>query len=157
MLSRILARTLGLSIVLCVIALPLLAPSDVWADTEQMQLEQKAQWQGRYRMLRREEARLQEISQTSRENYARAGRRNYPRGGARQQYMVDAQDAEKKLVTVKEEIAQILASARHDAIPPTWIYEDDEEPINLSSPASASGDGNEEVDRAGRNPLYLPD
>jgi hypothetical protein len=93
----------------------------------------------------------------ARENYARAQRRNYPRGGARKQFLIDAEEADKQLVLVKEEIAQLNTSARHASIPQNWFYEVEEEPITYGAPAASasSDDRNGEDDDGGRNPLYL--
>ncbi len=154
-MMRFLVSTLGMILALYAISLPLLAPDDAKAGTTQTLLEQKAQWQDRYRTLLRDAARLQYNAEISRENYARAQRRNYPRGGARRQFILDAEHAEKELVGVKEEIAQIFVDARRDAIPTVWLYEVDDEPITIAPPASASEEDDD--DRAGRNPLYLPE
>ena len=160
---RALTSTLGLAIALCVIGLPILASitAQAQAGAEPTLEEQKADWQGRYRSLLQNEARLHHNAQMARENYARAQRRNYPRGGARQQFLVDADDAEKELVTVKEELAQLQVDARHDSIPKNWLYEVEEEPITSGPPASASqnaaADDDDQDDREGRNPLYFED
>lgn len=151
---RAIVSTLGLAIACFAISLPLLTPGDAQADAEQALLDQKAHWQGRYRTLLRNAARLEETAKNSRENYARAQRRNYPRGGARQRFILDAENAETELVKLKEEIAQIFVDARRDAIPTNWLWEVDDEPIDLAPPASASEEDDED-DRAGRNPLYF--
>jgi hypothetical protein len=162
-MSRILVSTLGLAILLCLIGLPILTPSSAQAQTGAQPTleEQKAEWQDRYRSLLQNQARLHHNAQMARENYARAQRRNYPRGGARQQFLIDAEDAEKELVTVKEEIAQISLDARHASIPQNWFYAVEEEPLTFGPPAaSATNNGSNadaEEDRAGRNPLYFED
>jgi len=155
---RAIVSTLGLAIALYAISLPLLTPDDAQADTEQALLDQKAQWQDRYRSLLRDAAHFEQSAKKSRENYARARRRNYPRGGARQLFILEADEAEKKLVIVKDEIAQLIVDARRNAIPTNWRYEVEDEPVTLASPANASeDDGDGEDDRAGRNPLYFDD
>jgi len=163
---RTLVSTLGMAIALCVIGLPILTPSAAEAQTGAQPTleEQKAEWQNRYRSLLQNQARLHHNAQMARENYARAQRRNYPRGGARQQFLIDANDADKELVTVKEEIAQIHVDARHASIPQNWLYDVEEEPITMGPPAasatnsgSADADADAEEDRAGRNPLYFED
>jgi hypothetical protein len=160
---RAITSTLGLAIALCVIGLPVLMSTTVHAQAgaEPTLEEQKADWQGRYRSLLQNEARLHHNAQMARENYARAQRRNYPRGGAREQFLVDADNAEKELVTVKEELVQLRTAARHDAIPKNWLYEVEEEPITTGPPASASqsatGSDGDREDREGRNPLYFDD
>ena len=153
---RAVLSTLGLAMVFAVISLPLLPPDAARAGTaDQTPEEKKAEWQGRYRSLLQNAARLRGNVETSRENYARAQRRNYPRGGARQQFIVDAENAQKELVGVKEAIAQIAVDARHASIPPNWLYEVEDEPITVSAPASPSDQQDEQEDRAGRNPLYF--
>jgi hypothetical protein len=166
---------LGLAIAIASIGLSLAAPNDAGAESDQELMDRKTVWQDNYRLLLRNAALLDQDAKVSRENYARAQRRNYPRGGARQLYIVNAEIAEKKLVEMNKEIEQVADNARRDAIPPHWIYEVDDEPIVLSPPASATGDGNEsdeddvpdwdkespdddvDDDREGRNPLYLDD
>lgn len=147
--------TLGLAIALAVISLPLLPPEAARAGGEQSLAEKKAEWQDRYRTLLQNAARLRSNADASRENYARAQRRNYPRGGARQQFILEAENAEKELVEVKEEIAQIAIDARHAAIPPSWLYEVDDEPISPTPAASASGQHDKQEERAGRNPIHF--
>jgi hypothetical protein len=160
---RAIYSTLGLAIALCVIGLPILesTTAQAQAGAEPTLEEQKADWQGRYRSLLQNEARLHHNAQMARENYARAQRRNYPRGGAREQFLIDADDAEKELVTVKEELAQLQLDARHEAIPKNWLYDVEEEPITSGPPASASqnaaADDDDQDDREGRNPLYFED
>jgi len=160
---RAIPSTLGLAIALCVIGLPVLmsTTAQAQAGAEPTLEEQKTDWQGRYRSLLQNEARLHQNAQMARENYARAQRRNYPRGGAREQFLLDADDAEKELVTVKEELAQLRVAARHEAIPKNWLYEVEEEPITSDPPASASqnaaSDDDDQADREGRNPLYFDD
>ena len=116
--------------------------------------EQKQEWQDRYRKLLREAARLQQNAMIGRENYSRAQRRNYPRGGAREQFLTDAEAAEKELVKVKAEIEGIFDEARHAAVPANWLYQVDDENVSYTPPASATEDTE---DRAGRNPLYFKD
>ena len=157
---RAIYSTLGLAIALCVIGLPILASTTAQAQAgaEPTLEEQKADWQGRYRSLLQNEARLHHNAHMARENYARAQRRNYPRGGAREQFLIDADDAEKELVTVKEELAQLQLDARHEAIPKNWLYDVEEEPITSGPPASASRNAAaDQDDREGRNPLYFED
>jgi hypothetical protein len=155
---RSLVSTLGLATALCVIGLPTLMPSAAQAQTgaQPTEEEQKAKWQDDYRSLLQNEARLRHNGQMARENYARAQRRNYPRGGARQQFLIDADKADAELVQVKEEIAQLQTSARHESIPQSWFYEVEEEPITYGAPA-ASASNDDEDDDGGRNPLYLKD
>ena len=152
--------TFGLAVALLAFGLPLFISDVAVAQDESALAQQKAEWQDRYRTLLRNQALLRSNIEISRENYARAQRRNYPRGGARQQFIIDAENAEKELVVVKEEIAQIAVDARHAGIPPNWLYEVEDEPLTAAPPASVSDDSdekNDEEDRAGRNPIYFED
>jgi len=153
-MTRALVSTLALGIAFHAFGLILLPPEMAQAGSGRSLEAQKAKWQGRYRSLLQEAASLQDTAQNSRENYARAQRRNYPRGGARQQFILDAEAAEKELILVREKIEAVIVEARHAAIPPHWLYEVDDEPIAATPAASASEDPD---DRAGRNPLYLKD
>ena len=147
--------TFGLAVALLAFGLPLLICDVALAQDESELAQQKTEWQDRYRTLLRNQALLRSNIAISQENYARAQRRNYPRGGARQQFLIDADNAEKELVVVKEEIAQISVDARHAGIPPNWLYEVEDEPLTAAPPASVSDEKNDEEDRAGRNPLYF--
>lgn len=161
---RILTKSLGLAIALYVTALPLVGSHSADANADDgATLEQKIEWQDRYRSLLVGAARLKQAATTSRENYARAQRRNYPRGGARQQFIIDAEDAENELVDMNGQIEAILDEARRNAIPTVWFYEVDDEPIRLPPPvrlsrtnesADPNADQDEDDDGGGRNPLY---
>ena len=118
--------------------------------------ELKKEWQDRYRDLLHNAARLERNAKASRENYARAQRRKYPRGGARDQFIADAELAEKQLVAVKAEIEGIRDQARHASIPPNWLNEVDDENFSYAPPASTT-EADDEDDREGRNPLYFED
>jgi hypothetical protein len=154
---RTVISILGLAIALYAIGGSLLMPDIAQADSGGSLLEQKTHWQNRYRALLSDSARLQDDAIRSRENYARAQKRNYPRGGARQQFIIDAEEAEEDLVKVKSEIEQIFVEARRAAVPPSWLYEVDDEAIKPTAPASASDDERDPEDTEGRNPLYLKD
>ncbi len=124
------------------------------AGTADSALEEKADWQGRYRRLLQRQARLRDNAAKSRENYARAQRRNYPRGGARQLFILDAEAAEAELVKVEAETEGLLEQARREALPRNWFYEVDDEGVQLpAAKTSASADQNDS--REGRNPLYF--
>ena len=119
-------------------------------------------WQNKYRQLLQDRARFQANYESSNKNYVRAQRYNYPRGGARQQFMIDAQNAQKRLAETEEAIAEIFNEAREADVPPGWLYEVDDEPIAAPRPASpdpvaSDEDRDEEMDREGRNPLYFKD
>ncbi len=149
---------LGLSLTLGGIGLSPIAPAVAQAaNTKELSgLEQKAEWQQRYRRLLQGQQQLRAEAATSRENYARAKRRNYPRGGALQQFLIDAEKAESELVELEQETAEFLEQARGEAIPRNWFYEVDDEDIRAPSPVATRPDDREAADdRAGRNPLYL--
>jgi hypothetical protein len=149
------------------LAIPLLA-DQASAETEEELLAKKDLWQGRYRELRNNEARMNENAKKLRAAYAQAQHANYPRGGAREAFRLqvekaeqDAQDYGAKLVAFRDE-------ARQNDVPPGWLYEVDDEPIDHGLPAdqedaSFDEDTAEETDEAedeaedreGRNPLYL--
>jgi hypothetical protein len=141
---------LGLSAALDGMGLCLFTPQVARAETEMSDLDQKAHWQGQYRMLLQSQTRLQASAARSRENYARAQRRNYPRGGARQQFLADEQAAIDELVKVKAETEDLLEKARRAAVPRTWFSEVDDEGIQSTAPAATTVDDEDD----GRNPLY---
>ena len=123
---------------------------------EQELAAQKAEWQRHYRRLLQNAATLRDNAVRSRKNYAQAQRRNYPRGGARQQFLLDAENAEKELAEIQEEIERLLADARRAGIPRVWFWEVDDETITPAAPGDAPRN-EEEDDREGRNPLYFED
>jgi hypothetical protein len=125
------------------------------AQTEEEIQELRETWQNRYRALLSDRARLTRNIAAAKENYARAQRRNYPRGGARQQFLIDADSAEKELAATEQEIAGIFTEARHENVPSGWLYQVEDEPIETSRPAAL--DESDEQDRAGRNPIYFKD
>jgi hypothetical protein len=132
------------------------APNVANAQTEEQLMEQKNEWQERYRGLLQEAERLKENAATMRSNYSQAQQRNYPRGNARQEFLIKADEAETELVKVKAQLAGIFEEARRAGIPPRWLYEVDDEPIVVPAAAdSANADDEEEDD--GRNPLYKDD
>jgi len=124
-------------------------------QTEEEIQELRETWQNRYRTLLSDRARLTRNIAAAKENYARAHRRNYPRGGARQQFLIDADSAERELAATEREIAGIFTEARHENVPPGWLYQVEDEQIETSQPAAL--DESEEQDRAGRNPIYFKD
>jgi hypothetical protein len=150
------AAILGLFLALDAVGVSVFSVQVAQAETGMTELEEKAGWQQRYRTLLQLQTRLRDDASTARENYARAQRRNYPRGGARQQFIVDAEEAEAQLVTARAETETLLEQARHNAIPRNWFYEVDDEDIQSTSPAATGANEDAEDDsREGRNPLYL--
>ncbi|MAG34187.1 MAG: hypothetical protein CL908_25185 [Deltaproteobacteria bacterium] len=147
-----------LIVTLLVTGLSSLAADSASAQTEQEVLDQRTFWQDHYRRLLTNRAILKDNAARSRKYYSQAQRRNYPRGGARQQFLLDAENAEKELAVVEQEIAQIFVDARTQEIPPGWLYEVEDEPITIPAAPDADAEAVEEAeDRAGRNPLYFKD
>jgi len=146
----------GLSAALDGIGLSVFAPNMALAQTGDPALEQKNEWQERYRIMLTNQAILADNAEKLRKNYAQAQRRNYPRGGARDKFLLDAAQAEADLAELKTATAELLASARRKDLPRSWFYEIDDEEIQLPTPAAkAQGDGEQDTSRDGRNPLYL--
>ena len=111
----------------------------------------KAQWQGRYRALRNNAVRMRENATKLRRAYGLAQHANYPRGGAREEFKQQVLDTERKADKYEAELAGFMDEARAQDIPPGWIYEVDEEPIDHGLPAAV---GDEDEEASGRNPLY---
>jgi len=147
-------RILG-SILVMALAFGTIAVAPAAAQGDALE-QQKDSWQNEYRSMLRKAAHLEHTAEVSRENYARAQRRNYPRGGARQQFLIEADKAEKQLADLKEEIDGFLTDARRNAIPPHWRYSVEDEDITFA-PAATASDDDAGDDREGRNPLYLKD
>jgi hypothetical protein len=147
---------LGLSVALDGIGLSFFAPNTAQAQGADPELEQKADWQQRYRIMLKNQAILADNAEKLRNNYAQANRRNYPRGGERDQFLLDAAKAEADLAKLKETTAELLAKARRADLPRNWFYEVDDEDIQAPTPAARAKDRDEqEQSREGRNPLYL--
>jgi len=129
------------------------------AGSEPSLQDQKAEFQSRYRRLLRNEVVLQNNIAKTREDYAKAQRRNYPRGGARQQLLLQADQMEAELATVRQEIETLKLDARRQGVPPGWLYEVEDEEVVPAAPSDSGSDAasDDEADRAGRNPLYLDD
>lgn len=115
-------------------------------------------WQGKYRMLLKNRATLNNNLVQLKHDYGQAQRRNYPRGGARQALLEQARQAEQELAQVQAEIASIFSDARRQEIPPGWLYEVEDETIEPNRPAAPDAAGGENAaDDDGRNPLYSKD
>jgi hypothetical protein len=151
------AAVIGLSAALDGIGLAgasLIAADVALAGTENPALSQKEAWQERYRRLLQDQVRLRHNAAKSRENYSRARRRNYPRGGARQQFILDAEEAERNIVKVEKETMALLEQARRDALPGNWVFEVEDE--DIQAPAATTQTERDDS-RDGRNPLYHND
>lgn len=130
-------------------------PESASAQTPDEMQEQRTSWNERYRVLLRDRVRLEQNIVKSKNNYSLAQHRNYPRGGARQQFLIDAEDAAKELASTEEAIVELFAAAREANVPPAWLYEVEDEPIVSAQPNASEED--EEDDRAGRNPAHFAD
>lgn len=126
------------------------------AETEQEILAKRTRWQDRYRVALTNREILRGNIVKLRHDYAQAQRRNYPRGGARQVFLTQADEQETFLVETEQEIVSIREEARAAGIPPGWLAEVEDEPITVPSQPASPADG-KDVDRDGRNPLYLDD
>ncbi|MFK7897390.1 MAG: hypothetical protein AB8G23_16240 [Myxococcota bacterium] len=124
-------------------------------STEEETQAQRDTWQERYRWLLRDQARLKQNVANLERDYIMSQRRNYPRGANRERLVVEADAQRKELRTIESEIAGIYAEARAAGIPPGWLSEVEDE--DLSIPAAPAEVSEPEVDREGRNPLYLDD
>ncbi|MBJ18073.1 MAG: hypothetical protein GY910_09310 [bacterium] len=157
-LSRSLAIATALTIVVATATvLVWMTPQIASAQTAEEIRAQRDNWQRKYRALLSDRVRLKENIAKSRKNYSQAQRRNYPRGGARQKFLVDAENAEKALAATEEAIAEIFTDARREGVPPGWLYEVEDEPIEATRPAASDSNAVDPEDRAGRNPIYFED
>jgi len=138
------------ALALLMLALPFAASA---MDEEEL-LAKRNHWQSRYRTLLSNRAILNDNIAKLTHDYGQAQRRNYPRGGAREALLLQAREAEQELEAVEREIESIFVEARQSEVPPGWLYEVEDEPIERSQPAAADP---AEVDPDGRNPLYLDD
>jgi hypothetical protein len=123
------------------------------AETEEETLAKREYWQDKYRVLLRNQAILKDNVTKLEHDYAQAQRRNYPRGGARNELILKATLQRQQLAQTEKEIASIFTEARTSDVPPGWLYEIEDEPIDTPRPASPDTAG--EDDRAGRNPRFL--
>lgn len=98
----------------------------------------KAYWQGRYRELRLEEARLVETERLATKEYADANRRNYRRSGVRHFHRTNANEAKAQLVIVRAEIEQVREDVVDAGGTVNWLDEVDDEGID---PAQVEGLG----------------
>lgn len=146
-------RSLGQS---SLVILAALAAVTAMASDEDALRAKRDHWQDKYRALLYDQARLEDNLAKLRKDYAQAQRRNYPRGGARDAFRTQAVETEKRLATVKRKLSNIFDEARAAEVPPGWLYEVEDDPIVLSSPAAPNGQSAEaEQDLDGRNPLYF--
>ena len=93
--------------------------------------ELRAYWQGRFRKLRHEEARLAQTVALATKEYADANRRTYRRSGVRHFHRTNAENAQAELELVRAEIASIYDEAREAGVPVFWLDEVAEEKIDM--------------------------
>lgn len=122
------------------------------AQSEEETLAKREYWQDKYRVLLRNQAILKDNVTKLEHDYAQAQRRNYPRGGARNELLMKAIGQRQQLAQTEKEIASIFTEARKADVPPGWLYEIEDEPIDTRRPALPDTSG--EDDRAGRNPRF---
>lgn len=140
------------------LAIPLL-PADASAQTEEEELARKAEWQDRYRTIRNNAVRMRDNAIKLRRAYKLSQHSNYPRGGARLRFKQQVEETENKAEEFERDLASFVDEARENQIPPGWIYEVDDEPVDPGTPAAFDDD--EETHEArvpeGRNPIYYGD
>lgn len=126
-------------------------------SSEDAELAKKAEWQDRYRTLRNNAARMRDNAIKLRRAYGLSQHANYPRGGARLQFKEQVLDTERKADDYAAQVAAFADEARQHQIPPGWIYEVDDEPVDLGTPAAADDDESTHEIKSpeGRNPLYF--
>lgn len=127
------------------------------ADAGDAELAKKSEWQDRYRVLRNNAARMRDNAIKLRKAYSLSQHANYPRGGARLRFKDQVLEAERKADEYEVQLASFVDEARAHEIPPGWIYEVDDEPVDRGTPAAAGDDGpTHEINAPdGRNPIYF--
>ena len=100
----------------------------------------KAEWQDRYRVLRNNAVRMRDNATKLRRAYGLSQHSNYPRGGARVRFKQQVLETEQKADEFEAELASFMDEARANQIPPGWIYEVEDEPVDPGSPAAVDGD-----------------
>lgn len=128
------------------------------AETEEEALAKKADWQDRYRVLRTNAFRMRENAKKLRRAYGLAQHANYPRGGAREDFRLQVEKAERDADDFTAKIDEFQEDARRNEIPPGWLAEVEDEPIDPGLPAAQDdADPDSEEEREGRNPIYFED
>lgn len=127
------AGAVALAIAMASLGPILLEQSAAAGEVETGEAELRAFWQGRYRKLRHEEARLVETVKLATKEYADANRRTYRRSGVRHFHRTNANEAKKELEAVRAEIAAMYEEASAAEVPIFWLDEVAEEPIGSGS------------------------
>lgn len=135
----------------------LFEPATAVAAADDEEVAKKTEWQDRYRTIRNNAVRMRDNAIKLHRAYSLSQHSNYPRGGARVRFKQQVDDTEHKASEYEAQLAAFLDEARQNQIPPGWIYEVDEEPVDPGMPAAAGGD--EPTHRVaapeGRNPAYV--
>lgn len=128
------------------------------AETEEEALAKKAEWQDRYRVLRTNAFRMRENAKKLRRAYGLAQHANYPRGGAREEFRLQVEQAERDADDFSAQIEAFHEDALRNEIPPGWLAEVEDEPIDPGLPADQDeSDPEPDDDREGRNPIHFDD
>jgi len=131
-------------------------PTGAVAQTEEEESAKKAEWQDRYRTLRNNSVRMRDNAIKLQRAYKLSQHSNYPRGGARLRFKEQVEDTVRAADDYEAKLAAFMDEARANSIPPGWIYEVEDEPVDGGTPA-AVGDDEEAQDvqtPEGRNPAY---
>lgn len=148
-ISAVLLLAIGIAGALGISIRPIAASADA-GDLDAT----KAYWQGRYRKLRVEEARLVETVKLATKEYADSNRRSYRRSGVRHFHRTNANEAKKELASVQSQIETIFADVVAAGGSVNWLYEVDDEPID---PGRVQGLGvYEDEGRFGGKGAYAP-
>ena len=141
-----------------VLAIPFL-PTGAAAQTEDEDAAKKADWQDRYRTLRNNAVRMRDNAIKLQRAYKLSQHSNYPRGGARLRFKQQVEDTERKAEEFESKLASFQDEARENQIPPGWIFEVDDEPVDVGTPAAVGDDEDTHAAQApeGRNPAYYGD
>jgi hypothetical protein len=126
------------------------------ASADDEEAAKKAEWQDRYRALRNNAVRMRDNATKLRRAYGVSQHSNYPRGGARERFKQQVLDTERKADDYESQLAGFMDEARQNQIPPGWIYEVDDEPVDPGTPAALGDDEPTHKVGApdGRNPAY---
>ncbi len=125
-------------VVTCLLALACTLGTAMFVGTPEAAADQasdeaalRSYWQGRFRKLRMEEARLAQTVLLATKEYADSNRRTYRRSGVRHFHRTNADDAKAELELVRGQIATIYDEAREAGVPAFWLDEVAEEKIDM--------------------------
>lgn len=152
----------------------LAGPPGAAADQASQDAELRSYWQGRFRKLRHDEARLAQTVALATKEYADANRRTYRRSGVRHFHRTNAREAQHELELVRAQLATIYDEARAAGVPAFWLDEVAEEKIHMDrvqglgvyaddgpfggkgayGPAADADDAAPDANDDGRNPAH---